>query len=126
MLLACLAKAVNNHRTTTRGSDQGTPWIWPARLARILSNARRAIESAGSRRRSERDSRPANTLGKHIADGGFLFCSTLDHPLDGIAFQDLGEGRNQSGGFRGISCMHILGQREHPFWTNVNSDSDGT
>ena len=22
--------------------------------------------------------------------------------------------------------MHILGQREHPFWANVNSDSDGT
>ncbi len=22
--------------------------------------------------------------------------------------------------------MHILEQREHPFWTNVNSDSDGT
>ena len=23
-------------------------------------------------------------------------------------------------------AMHILGHREHPFWVNVNGDSDGT
>ena len=24
------------------------------------------------------------------------------------------------------SLVHILGQREHPFWANVNSHSEGT
>jgi type I restriction-modification system DNA methylase subunit len=26
--------------------------------------------------------------------------------------------------FAHIDLLHILEQREHPFWTNVNSDSD--
>ena len=24
------------------------------------------------------------------------------------------------------AMLHILGQREHPFWANVNSDSEGS
>ena len=27
---------------------------------------------------------------------------------------------------RALRQLHILEQREHPFWANVNSDSDGT